>query len=418
VAASNRTPEQWGGVRYAYMDARRYASAWGYGLRGTEKIWDTSLVHIGFSWVKRAAPEAVRTFLDLAYPRFWLRDLDVEDLQVVIALIESCGVSSAGFQDWASGDGRTEHDAQQAAIFTAGIYGVPGYVHNGDYYFGREHLPHLHQLILGKPAGRVDVGYSLPAPDKIQALENSKHAVFLQMLDAARSNSLSIVAGVNRSCVQTHLALKTIKELHRDFPNRLSISFGEVNAQKLQPQEDAKPPPKAVDDPLNNRSEAHRVFRSNYESADISRYQKWRSGPDSEQEMNRFAEITFDDSAKNELEANGINQSFGFVYVDYSGRAHPFKSRAHLQLLVFSQTSRTIQSGLAIYIYLMFELLCDVVGSGVLRTWFVKRVAPFVQALALTKLLLTLIPKWPSVLFCYLNISFEYLGSKDKEKTC
>ena len=340
VAASNRTPEQWGGVRYAYMDARRYASAWGYGLRGTEKIWDTSLVHIAFSWVKHSVPRAVRTFLDLAYPRFWLRDLDVENLQVVSALIESSGVSAAGFENWASGDGRAEHDTQQAAIFSAGIYGVPGYVYEGEYYFGREHLPHLSQLIQGNPAGLVDVGYTLPAPNKIEAIENSKHAVFLQMLEAARSNSLTITAGVNRDCVQTRLALKTIEELHHDFPQQLSIRYGEVEAQKIQALEDSKLPVKAVEQPLKNRSEAHTIFRSSYESTDLYRYQEWRSAADlaqeSEQEFNRFEKVTFDVSAKNELQANGINRSFGFVFVDSSGRVHPFKSRAHLELLRWS----------------------------------------------------------------------------------
>ncbi len=336
VAASNRTPEQWGGVRYAYMDARRYASAWGYGLRGTEKIWDTSLVHIAFSWVKHNAPEMVRTFLDNAYPRFWLRNLDVEDLQVVITLIEFCGVSSVGFEDWSAGAGRIQHDTQQAAIFSAGIYGVPGYIHEGEYYFGREHLPHLRQLIQGKPAGGVDVGYSLPAPSRIEELDNSKHAVFLQMLEAARSNSLSIVAGVNDGCVQTHLALRTIEELHHDFPNTFSVRYGQVEAQKLQPSDDFKLQSKAIERPLENRSEAHTAFRSRYESADLSRYQATRLTKESEQEPNRFANITIDILATNELRANGVSRSFGFVFLDSSERVHLFRGRAHLQLLRWS----------------------------------------------------------------------------------
>ena len=43
VASSKRTPQQWTGVRYAYRDARRYASLRDKTLRGTEKIWDSSL---------------------------------------------------------------------------------------------------------------------------------------------------------------------------------------------------------------------------------------------------------------------------------------------------------------------------------------------------------------------------------------
>ena len=45
--SSNRSPAQWLGVKYAYMDARRYAERQGYMLKGTEKIWDSTLPNIG-----------------------------------------------------------------------------------------------------------------------------------------------------------------------------------------------------------------------------------------------------------------------------------------------------------------------------------------------------------------------------------
>jgi len=338
VAASNRSKEQWGGVRYAYMDARRYASAWGYGLRGTEKIWDTSLVHIAFSWVKRSAPGALRTFLDLAYPRFWLRDLDVEDLQVVIALIDACGASSDGFEDWAAGDGRAEHDEQQAAIFAAGIYGVPGYVYAGAYYFGREHLPHLRQLMLGEPAGGVDIGYSLPAPEQLEKLQDGKHLVFLGMLEAARSNSLAIIAGVNGECVQSRLALKTIEELQRDYPQQLSVRFGQVSAQKPKTQQsvaaEALDPGEAPTDiPLHNRGTAHRDIRARYELADSQRYETWRGVEDLASIKKRDTVVTIDPAATKLLESVGLSQSFGFAFVDQNNLTHLFKGRAHLHTL-------------------------------------------------------------------------------------
>ena len=335
VAKSNRTPEQWGSVRYAYMDARRYASAWGYGLRGTEKIWDTSLVHIAFSWVKHRAPETVRRFLDLAYPRFWLRDLDVENLDVVTHLIESCGVSSKGFADWAARDGRVEHDQQQVAIFSKGIYGVPGYICERAYYFGREHLPHLGQIIAGKPAGSLDVGYSLPAPAQIEVLDDGKHRVFLELLAAARSNSLEIIAGVNSDCVQTHLALKTLEEIQRAFPQRLSIRYGQVAGQALanSSASEVAEPDYDVVGTIENRGDAHRSFRSRYELMDARRYEKWREVDNAELNSKRFAEITIDPEATRQLEAGGISRSFGFLFVEQNQQAHIFRGRTHLPLL-------------------------------------------------------------------------------------
>jgi len=188
-------------------------------------------------------------------------------------LVTSCGVSSKGFADWAASDGRVQHDQQQVAIFTKGIYGVPGYICEGAYYFGREHLPHLGQIIAGKPAGSLDVGYSLPAPAQLEALDDGKHRVFLELLGAARSNSLEIIAGVNSDCVQTHLALKTLEEIQRAFPQRLSIRYGQVAGQALansSASEVAEPDHDAVGT-IENRGDAHRSFRSRYELMDARR---------------------------------------------------------------------------------------------------------------------------------------------------
>ena len=51
-ASGKRTAQQWTGVRYAYMDARRYANLTGKIVRGTVKIWDSSLAGIAMLWAK------------------------------------------------------------------------------------------------------------------------------------------------------------------------------------------------------------------------------------------------------------------------------------------------------------------------------------------------------------------------------
>ena len=332
VAKSNRTKQQWGGVRYAYMDARRYASAWGYTLRGTEKIWDTSLVHIAFSWVKQRAPQAVRQFLDLAYPRFWTRDLDVESLAVVSSLIESCGVSTTGFAQWADSDGRVQHDVEQAAIFADGIYGVPGYIYRADYYFGREHLPRIEGLIKGFDGSAVDIAYSLPATPLIAEGVGSKHEVFLSMRRAAAAGKLSIVAGVNEGCQQSHLALAALQDIRWDFPNLLSVDFGELASENAShPADNDKA--NILVDPTEDRPAAHRQFRSSYARADIERYVKSLNLDDSVLNGKRIEEITFSERAKTQLETNGVSRSFGFLFVDELKKIHPFIGRQHLFLL-------------------------------------------------------------------------------------
>ena len=112
VAEQRRTPTQWDGVRYAYRDARRYAALHDRTLRGTEKIWDSSLAGIAILWAKQHGPKHLDRFLDTAYPPFWRRDLDIEDLDVLEATLESADVPTTGFRDYARGPGRAVRGAQ------------------------------------------------------------------------------------------------------------------------------------------------------------------------------------------------------------------------------------------------------------------------------------------------------------------
>ncbi len=160
VAESERSPEQWTAVKYAYRDSRRYAEMMGYTLRGTVKIWDTSLAHIGMLWAKQQGKEILREYTDRFYHRFWRRELDAEDPSVVSAVLAEAGAELSGFNDYHEGEGRELHDAMQRAIFEAGIFGVPGYVVNGEYFFGREHLPRIRWLLEGKSGTSPDVAYA------------------------------------------------------------------------------------------------------------------------------------------------------------------------------------------------------------------------------------------------------------------
>jgi len=164
VAESTRTPEQWTAVKYAYRDARRYARLQGYSLRGTEKIWDTSLVHIGFWWAKEQGQTILKRYLDLVYPAFWQRRFDAEDPDVVVQALQEAGAEVGGFSEYSTGPGRAFHDAAQQAIFDAGIFGVPGYVIDGEYFFGREHLPSVRWMLQGRQGPQPDVANPGPGP--------------------------------------------------------------------------------------------------------------------------------------------------------------------------------------------------------------------------------------------------------------
>ncbi len=159
VSESRRTPEQWHRVRYAYRDARRYANLVGLTVRGTTKIWDSSLASIGLQWAKGRGDEALRSYIDLTFERFWKRELDIEDVSVVAGVLAEAGAEPDGFVDFARGEGRADHELMQQRIFAAGIFGVPSYVLERELYFGREHLPRLRWLLTGRRGLCPDVAY-------------------------------------------------------------------------------------------------------------------------------------------------------------------------------------------------------------------------------------------------------------------
>lgn len=160
VVENNRSPLAWRAIKYGYRDARRYAERQGYILKGTEKIWNSSIANIGILWVTRRDRSRLPAYFEAVYPPFWRRELDIEDVQVVERCIEAAGVSSEGFEAWQQGEGRRLHDELQRQLLPAGIYGVPTYVFDGEILFGREHLPYVRWSLSGRRGTAPDIAYS------------------------------------------------------------------------------------------------------------------------------------------------------------------------------------------------------------------------------------------------------------------
>ncbi len=159
VVENDRTPRQWQGVRYAYMDAKRYARLKDIVLYGPRKIWDSSLAAIGMLWARQADREAQRAYLDIVYERFWRRELDIENPDVVADVVAEAGGDRQGYLNYLSGEGRRQHDALQAQLHPVGVFGVPSYVVDGEVFFGREHLPMIRWLLGGRQGPAPDIAY-------------------------------------------------------------------------------------------------------------------------------------------------------------------------------------------------------------------------------------------------------------------
>ena len=161
VASSGRSPKAWNAIRYGYRDARRYAERQGLILKGTEKIWDSSIANIAILWVTDTARDRLGAYFDAVYPPFWRRELDIEDVTVIEACLEQAGVNANGFDAFQSGEGRSRHDALQQQFHPHGIYGVPTYVFDNKILFGREHIPYVRWYLAGKNGPAPDIAYEI-----------------------------------------------------------------------------------------------------------------------------------------------------------------------------------------------------------------------------------------------------------------
>lgn len=146
VLEENRNAHQWRRVRYSYMDCRRQARQRGLVIRGPQKIWDSSLAAAGMLQAKRAGDAAFRRYNDTVFERYWKRELDIEDIAVITAVLHESGANGAAFMA-ALPTLREEVAAISRDAEANGVFGVPSFVVKGELFWGREHLPDIRAML-------------------------------------------------------------------------------------------------------------------------------------------------------------------------------------------------------------------------------------------------------------------------------
>src|SRR5215510_1500473 len=90
-------------IKYLYLDARRFANQRGITLLGPKKIFDQTLAHL--AWLYAEKSNHGRALIDLAFPRFFKREIDYEDRGAIVSLLQDAGVDPAGFDAFATAEG-------------------------------------------------------------------------------------------------------------------------------------------------------------------------------------------------------------------------------------------------------------------------------------------------------------------------
>ena len=151
VIEEERNAHQWRRVRYSYMDCRRQARKLGLVIRGPQKIWDSALAACGMLYAKRQGDAVLRRYNHIIFERFWKRELDIEDPDVIGAVLAESGANTTGFSAYSAGEGRGELDRICRAAEAIGVFGVPSFVVDGELFWGREHLPDIRAMLATAP---------------------------------------------------------------------------------------------------------------------------------------------------------------------------------------------------------------------------------------------------------------------------
>jgi 2-hydroxychromene-2-carboxylate isomerase len=147
VIEENRNAHQWRRVKYSYMDCRRQARKRGLVIRGPQKIWNSTLAGAGMLFAKKQGDAVLRRYQDSIFERFWKRELDIEDPQVITAVLAEAGADTTGLADYLVEEGLREVDRVSREAEEQGVFGVPTFVVDGEQFWGREHLPDIRELL-------------------------------------------------------------------------------------------------------------------------------------------------------------------------------------------------------------------------------------------------------------------------------
>lgn len=148
-----RTDRDWRKVRYSYMDARRLGTRRDLIIRGTPKIYDPTVAHIGMLLASRTDDSVFRRYHDALCERFWRGDLDIEDVGAIRGLLLEAGAEGHAFDGLiASGDGARQCRTIAAEAEGRGVFGVPTFVldETGELFWGTDRVWLLRERLSDK----------------------------------------------------------------------------------------------------------------------------------------------------------------------------------------------------------------------------------------------------------------------------
>ena len=125
-------------ARYLYRDVRRFATPLGLTVRGPTRIYDSTLASIGLLTAKAAGVH--RRYISESFQRFFDRDFELDDAEVIKALLADCGVDAPGLATFASVEGKDALTISRAEAEALGVFAAPTFVIGEELFWGQDRM--------------------------------------------------------------------------------------------------------------------------------------------------------------------------------------------------------------------------------------------------------------------------------------
>lgn len=147
-ALNTRNPHQWRRVKYSYMDARRMANERGIIVLGPQKLFDSTVSHVGMLYAGDAGADVQNRYHDIVFERFFKRELNIEDPDAIARVMGEAGAATNDFQTLLESEGCARLDGVlKDAEDRLGIFGVPTYVIGNEIFWGGDRIPQVRRYL-------------------------------------------------------------------------------------------------------------------------------------------------------------------------------------------------------------------------------------------------------------------------------
>jgi 2-hydroxychromene-2-carboxylate isomerase len=128
-------------LRYLYLDARRMAAERGLIIRPPKKIYSARFAFYGGMCAEDQG--LFRPYSDRIFERFWRRELEVENVDALAAILDEVGADTAKFRAY-NADEEAEAKPRLKACFAEAdrdhVFGVPTMVIDGELFWGCDRM--------------------------------------------------------------------------------------------------------------------------------------------------------------------------------------------------------------------------------------------------------------------------------------